>query len=145
MTFSYPGIGGKPIIATCVECLLTGKGFWVNMILDTGADDTCFPSSFASLFGHCNDHPEVKVCKNSVQGIGGFSDAYIHSVRISLLHPTKSSAKKPLIAWTSKLNNAQFVDKLNCSYGLIGMDIIREWQEITFKPVKSGILIRITI
>lgn len=115
------------------------------MLLDTGADETCFPASFASLFGHSNSHPKVQVCKNAVQGIGGFSDTYIHSVRISLLHPIKSTEKKPVIAWSSQLAKAPFVDKLNCPHGLLGMDIIREWKAISFEPNRHGIVIRITI
>jgi hypothetical protein len=115
------------------------------MILDTGADETCFPASFASLFGHDNDHPKVEVQKNAVQGIAGFSDSYIHSVRVSLLHPVKSTQKKPVIAWSSKLNKAAFVEKLECSHGLLGMDIMSEWKGVSFEPIKKGILIRITV
>lgn len=145
VTYLYPGLGGNPIIIVGVECLLTGKGFYANMILDTGSDETCFPASFAPLFGHNNKHPDVKVCKNAVQGIGGFSDTYIHSVRISLLHPVKSTQKKPVIAWSSKLNKAPFVDKLDCPHGLIGMDIMRDWKAVSFEPIKNGVLIRIVI
>lgn len=145
VTLLYPGLGGNPVIIVCVECLLTGKGFYANMILDTGSDETCFPASFASLFGHCNTHPDVKVCKDAAQGIGGFSDTYIHSVRISLLHPDKSTPKKPVIAWSSKLDKAPFVDKLECSNGLIGMDIIHDWKFLSFEPIRKGVLIRITV
>lgn len=115
------------------------------MLLDTGADETCFPASFAPLFGHSNDHPDVQVHKNAVRGIGGFSDSYIHSIRVSLLHPSKSSSKQPVIAWTSKLGKAQFIEKLDCAHGMIGMDIMREWKDVRFQPNKSGILVRITV
>jgi len=145
MTLFYPGIGGKPVIICCIQCQLTGRGYGVNMLLDTGADETCFPGSFAALFGHANDHPDVHVCKNAVRGIGGYSDTFIHSVRVGLLHPSKSTAKKPVIAWSSALARAPFVDKLDCAHGLIGMDIIREWRGLHFEPVKAGLLIRITV
>jgi hypothetical protein len=75
----------------------------------------------------------VQVCKDAVQGVGGFSDSYIHSVRISLLHPTKSTQKKPVIAWSSKLTKVPFVDKLEYPHGLLGMDIIRDWRGLNFE------------
>ena len=145
MTYSYPGLGGKPVIVVCVECLLTGRAFFVNMLLDTGSDETCFPASFAGLFGHSNSHPKVRVSKNAVQGIGGFSDTYIHSVRVSLLHPVKSTQRKPVIAWSSKFAKAPFVDKLECPHGLIGMDMISEWKSLTLESNKNGLMIRITV
>lgn len=145
MTCSYPGLGGKPVIIVCVECLLTRRAFFVNMLVDTGSDDTCFPGSFAALFGHSNSHPKVQVCKNAVRGIGGFSDTYIHSLRISLLHPVKSTQKKPVIAWSSRLAKVPFVDKLECPHGLIGMDIIREWKDLRFEPNKHGVMIRVSV
>ena len=145
MTYCFPGLGGKPVIIVCVQCLLTYRAFFVNMLLDTGSDDTCFPASFAPLFGHSNTHPKVQVCKNAVQGIGGFSDTYIHSVRVSLLHPVKSTQKKPVIAWSSKLTKAAFVDKLESPFGLIGMDLIHEWKALSFEPNKQGVMIRITV
>ena len=113
------------------------KSFFANMVLDTGADETCFPASFASLFGHCNTHPEFQVCKNAVQGIGGFSDTYIHSVRVSLLHPAKSTRRHPVIAWSSRLEKIPFVDKLDCPHGLLGMDMMREWKGLSFEPTKK--------
>jgi len=145
MTYCYPGLGGKPIIIACIECLLTGKGFWVQMLLDTGADNSCFPASLAAAFGHSNAHPGVEVHKNYVQGVGGFSDAYIHSVRVNLLHPSKSTSQKPVIAWSSALDKIPFIDRLDCGHCLIGMDIIREWKGLTIEPNKHGLLIKITV
>lgn len=115
------------------------------MLLDTGADETCFPAAFAPFFGHNNDHPHVKVCKDAVRGIGGYSDAYIHSVRVSLIHPSKSTAKNPVLAWTSAAEKAPFIEKLDSAHGLIGMDVMKEWKEIRFEPNKHGVMIRITI
>ena len=115
------------------------------MLLDTGADETCFPAAFAALFGHDNKHPGVEVRKDAVRGIGGFSDAFIHSVRVSLIHPSKSTAKKPVLAWTAKAESAPFVEKLESPHGLVGMDLMREWREIRFEPNKHGVLIRITV
>ena len=115
------------------------------MLLDTGADSTCFPAHFAKGFGHNNLHPDVEVQKDAVKGIGGTSDAYIHSVNIALLHPSKSTPKQAVIAWSSTIEKVQFVEKLDCTHGLLGMDIMREWKEVRFEPIKkSGLLIKIT-
>jgi hypothetical protein len=143
---SYPGIGGDPIILTYVECLLTGERFPAKMLLDTGASESCFPAAFASKFKHSNQHRDVKVLKDAVRGIGGFSDAYLHSVRVSLIHPSKSSKKKIVLAWEAGHTEVQFVEKFeDCDHGLIGMDIMKQWEEVRFEPHKSGVMIRITI
>ena len=116
------------------------------MLLDTGADSSCFPAAFANGFGHNNLHPEVEVQKDAVQGIGGCSDAYIHSVRIGLIHPSKSTRKETVLAWSSTIEKFQFVEKLDCRHGLLGMDVMRQWKEVGFEPIKnSGLLIRITV
>ena len=129
-----------------IQCLLTGDSYAAAMMIDTGADETCFPASLAAFFNHSNEHPDVHVKKDAVQGIGGFSDAYLHSVRISLIDPVKSSKKKHVIAWSSDLDKVPFVAKFDCTHGLIGMDIIRNWSDLTFVPQKKGgVLIRITI
>jgi hypothetical protein len=145
VTYCYPGIDGKPIIIVGVQCLLSHRGFFTSMLIDTGADETCFPASFAELFGHKNDHPHVEVIPASVQGIGGFSDSYLHSVQVSLLDPVKSTTRKPVIAWSSKIKKSPFVDKLECPHGLLGMDIMKEWREICFQPHKKGLWIKIVI
>jgi len=145
VTHCYPGLDGKPIIIVGVQCLLSNRGFYANMLVDTGADETCFPASFAALFGHRNDHPEVEVLKDSVRGIGGFSDSYLHSIRVSLLDPVKSSRRNPVIAWSSKLNKAPFVEKLECPHGILGMDVIRDWRGLSLEPHKKGLWIKVGI
>ena len=115
------------------------------MLLDTGADSSCFPASFAAGFNHDNSHPDVEMLKDEVHGIGGSSHAYVHSLRIGLIHPSKSSPQKTVLAWRSKIRKIQFVEKMNCLHGLIGMDIISEWKELCLEPVKKGVLIRITV
>jgi hypothetical protein len=101
VTLIYPGIGGRPIIAAAIRCLLSDRGYFVNMLLDTGAQETCFPAAYAHQFGHDNAHPNVEVRRNAVQGVGGASDAFLHSIQISLLDPIKTRERKPVIAWTS--------------------------------------------
>lgn len=145
MTLFYPGLGGKPIIAVAIKCGLTGRGYYSPMVLDTGADETCFPAAFAKSFGHRNDHSDVEVQKDAVQGIGGMSDSFIHSVQIGLLHPSKSTTKTPVIALMSPLKKAPFVEKLDCPHGLIGMDIIGCWKSLYFEPTKKGLKIIIRV
>jgi len=120
-------------------------GFHAPMILDTGADETCFPGSMAESFGHNNEHPDVKIEKDAVKGIGGMSDSFIHSIEVSLLDPKKSSAKKMVVAWSSGLEKTPFIEKMECPYGLIGMDIISRWKKLSFIPNKKGLGIYITI
>jgi hypothetical protein len=119
------------------------------MLLDTGADSSCFPANMAIGFGHDNHHPNVERLKDAVCGIGGASDAFIHGVCIGLIHPTKSTRHKTVLAWQSPIEKMQFVEKMDCKHGLIGMDIIRQWKELKFEPVKgnwnNGVLIRITV
>jgi hypothetical protein len=117
----------------------------VPMLIDTGADETCFPASFAVLFGHDNKHPDVQLLKDSCQGIGGSSDAFVHSVRISLVDPVKSTKKAMVLAWSHTADKAPFVEKLDCPMGLLGMDIIKEWKELNFAPSEKGLWIRITV
>ena len=134
MILRYPGLWHKPIILASVECMLTGQIFLVPMLLDTGCDQTCFPGKFAADFGHCNIHPNVK--KDIVKGVGGDSACYIHSVRISLIDPNKSSSALHVVAWKSKIKKAHFVEKLDCDMGLLGMDIINQWRSL--KLVRSA-------
>ena len=125
--------------------MLTDKCYGVNMVLDTGSEDTCFPAVLAQKFGHNNLHPDVEVQENAVQGVGGMSDAFIHSVQVNLLDPRKTHENKPVIAWTSPFTKASFIEKLDCAHGLIGMDIMQHWRSICFEPIRKGVLIRITI
>ncbi|MDE3099121.1 MAG: hypothetical protein KGJ88_06575 [Verrucomicrobiota bacterium] len=145
MTIVYPGIGGKPLIVACAKCVLSDLAWHVPMLLDTGADSSCFPAHMAGSFDHDNLHPDVVRLKNEVHGIGGTSDAFIHSVCVGLIHPSKSTRQKTVLAWQSPIEKTQFVEKMDCKHGLIGMDIMRQWKQVKFERYKkSGILISIT-
>jgi hypothetical protein len=111
--------------------------------LDTGAERTCFPGKYAAAFGHDNLHREVKV--HNMHGLGGVSKCYIHRVRLGLIHPAKSTAAQRVIAWKSKLDHASFADKLDCGFGLLGMDIIGEWRSVTVAGNSSGGQIKIVV
>ena len=143
MTLVYPAIGGRPIILAVIQDLLSSDYFLLQMLLDTGADQTCFPSKLATFFGHDNHHPDV--VKDVCNGIGGASTSYLHSVQVSLLDPQKTTQKKPVLAWTAPDKTAAFVENLDCGFGLIGMDLIKQWKHLSFEPTKQGMLIRIVV
>ncbi len=146
MTYSYPGLGGEPIVITSVKCLITGQSYSAGMIIDTGAMNTSFPACLAEVFEHSNAHPEVVRKQDAVVGVGGKSDAFLHSVQVSLIDPSKSTNTKHVVAWSSNLEKVPFIEKFESPYGLIGMDIIKNWQELSFVPRKGGgLIIRITV
>ena len=143
MILRYPGLSRKPVILASVECLMTGEIFLVPMLVDTGCDQTCFPGKLASDFGHNNLHPNVQ--QDVVKGVGGDSACYIHSLRISLIDPNKSSSIRHVIAWRSRLKKAYFVKKLDCDMGLLGMDIINQWRSFKLVSSPKGPIITIHI
>ncbi len=143
MTLVYPALLGKPIIVASVEDLLTGKRFLFPMLLDTGADETCFPARCATFFGHDNHAPRVR--RKRCHGVGGASLTYLHSVRLSLLDPVKSTKSNCVLAWTAKMKTASFVEKLEIGCGLLGMDIMKQWRSVCFENSVQGLRIRICL
>lgn len=95
------------------------------------------------FLGHNNRDPRAK--RKRCRGVGGSSLAYIHSVRLSLLDPEKSTRSKHVIAWTAKTKSASFLEKLNLGCGLLGMDIIKQWKSVCFENAAKGLQIRIRI
>ena len=132
MLVKYPSIGEKPLLFVHVEDVATGNRTLFPMLLDTGADETCFPADYAAFFGHNNMAPAVS--KKSIHGVGGKSTAYIHSVRMVLIDPVKSSKSVFVPAWSSALNKATFVTSLNMSMGLLGRDVMAEWADLSLTP-----------
>lgn len=113
------------------------------MLLDTGADETCFPARFAAFFGHDNNHPQV--VKRKCLGVGGASTTYLHSVQISLLDPAKSTRSNHVIAWTARDKQTTFIEKFDCGFGLLGMNIMKKWKSVTFESGANGPIIRIVL
>jgi len=132
MRLCYPSVGSKPIVLVLVEDIATSVLSVFPMLVDTGADETCFPASYAAFFGHNNLAP--KVVTKKIHGVGGQSQAYIHSVRLVLVDPKKSTPHNFVPAWTSSLDKASFVTQLNMSMGLLGRDVIGEWKQFTLTP-----------
>lgn len=133
MRLRYPSVGSKPILLVLVEDVDTGRRSIFPMLLDTGADETCFPANYAAFFGHNN--LARGVTKKQIHGVGGRSQAFIHSVRLVLIHPRKSTGEHFVPAWSSALNKAAFVSQLNMTMGLLGRDVIQEWKEVAFRPL----------
>jgi hypothetical protein len=139
----YSGFKGKPLILTSVEDLLTGKRFVVFMLVDTGADKTCFPEKFAAFFGHDNSDRRVK--RDTCRGIGGSCRTYIHSIQVSLLNPRKPLKHPGAIAWTSAIPRTEFVEKMDTGFGLLGMDVIKQWKSLTIQTTGKGLTIKISV
>ncbi|MEI6564265.1 MAG: hypothetical protein WCO42_08200 [bacterium] len=135
MLLKYPSVGDKPLLFVHVEDVATRNRTLFPMLLDTGADETCFPAAYAVYFGHNNLAPAVS--NKFIHGVGGKSTAYVHSVRLVLIDPVKSSNNSFVSAWSSALNKASFVTSLNMSMGLLGRDVMAEWKDLSFAPTPS--------
>ena len=135
MRLCYPSVGSKPVLLVLVEDVITGVRSVFPMLVDTGADETCFPASYAAFFGHNNLAPAV--VEKNIHGVGGQSQAFIHSVRLVLIDPKKSTPHHFVPAWTSSLGKASFISQLNMSMGLLGRDIIGEWKQFTLTPTPT--------
>ena len=92
MRLSYPSVGSKPVLLALVEDIATGTRSVFPMLLDTGADETCFPANYAAFFGHNNLAPAV--VKKQIHGVGGQSQAFVHSIRLILSQIGKRSFVK---------------------------------------------------
>ena len=143
MELIYPYSGSRPVIIVSIENGLTGNCYLFQMLLDTGAERTCFPARYASSFGHDNHHKNVKT--HEMHGLGGPCKCYLHSIRLGLIDPIKSTAANRVIAWKSKPAQASFAEKLDCGFGLLGMDIMSEWSNIALSGKSSGGQVRILI
>ncbi len=128
------------MVMASVECLLTGNIFVIPMLIDTGCDETSFPCDWATAFGHNNQDRRVK--KDWCDGVGGGSVTYLHSVQVSLLDPRK---KDRVVVWTSTIPKTPFIEKLTCKFGLIGMDVIKQWKSFRLENTRKGLQIVIKI
>lgn len=118
-----------------VDCM-SGLSYVFPMLLDTGADQTAFPASYAAFIGH--DNLAQKVISVKIGGIGGKSNAYLHSVKVACLDPVTSTAKNLIHSWTSSLDKALFIEKLSTPTGLLGRDVMREWKRVSFSPLNQS-------
>ena len=125
----------QPIIPMVIDDYTTGRLYIFPMLFDTGADRTAFPASYAAIIGH--DNKAQKVVTVNTGGVGGKSAAFLHSVRVGLLDPEKSSAHNLVRPWTSGLDKALFIEKLTTPTGLSGRKLMRERKRVTLLLVEN--------
>ena len=129
------------MVFVSVENPLTGKKVDFKMLLDTGSCHTCLPTRFAFHFGLKNHENEDQ--SHQTQGIGCTVKRYLHRLRIGLIDPTSRGSRD--VVWVSRLEQISFIKELEGVFGILGMDIISEWKELTLLPEGDGGKVRITV
>ncbi|MBT3296246.1 MAG: hypothetical protein HN383_13315 [Verrucomicrobia bacterium] len=129
---SYPCLGDVPALFINVINARSKRKQLFQMLVDTGASHTSIPASFASSFGHDNTAPDVATTE--VNGIGGKSLAYIHTLRVELIDPQAKTWAKLVSPWRSPKLPVLFIDKMDTQIGLLGRDILQRWSGIAFLP-----------
>lgn len=130
---SYPSLGETPILFMQIIHPETGQARIFQMLVDTGATKTCLPAHFAASFGHDNRHPLVK--KTTARGLGDSSPAFVHTLKVALIDPDATEQEKLRTFWTSPVHEVLFVEKMATKFGLLGRDVLSQWQQICFRPM----------
>jgi hypothetical protein len=128
----YPCIGDVPALFINIINARSKRKQLFQMLVDTGASHTSIPASFASSFGHDNTAPGVAT--SEVNGIGGKSPAFIHTLRVELIDPQAKTWTKLVSPWRSPKLPVLFVEKMDTQIGLLGRDILQRWSAIGFLP-----------
>lgn len=68
-----------------------------------------------------------------MKGIGFDWTGHFHGFRFGLV----DHLLKPPV-WESTVSEIPFVENLDANYGLLGMDVIRQWKELSIMPSPSG-------
>lgn len=68
-------------------------------------------------------------------GVGGDCSGLVFPFRFGLLHSRKFT-DPPL--WEASDCEVVFLNNLDRRFGLIGMDVIRQWRAMTFEPRATG-------
>lgn len=133
---TYPSLGETPILFVQIIHPDTGQTRIFQMLVDTGATRTCLPAHFAAFLGHDNRNPLVE--KAEPNGLGGSSTAYVHTLRMALIDP-ESTAREPMRAfWSSPVMPVLFAEKLETKFGLLGRDVLAQWQQTCFRPTTGN-------
>lgn len=130
---SFPGLGETPILFVQIVHPETRQARIFQMLVDTGATVTCLPARFTAFFGHNNLNPKVKQVET--RGLGGTSKAYVHTLRMALIDPEATEQEKLRTLWTSSVMEVLFVEKLATQFGLLGRDVLAQWQQTSFRPM----------
>ena len=128
----YPSLGDSPTVFVNIINSKTGRPHMFQMLVDTGASRTCLPANRAAFLGHDNTHHGVK--KTTVRGVGGDSDAFVHTLRLELIDPEGKIWSKLVPPWRSKVIPVHFVEKMQTQAGILGRDVLSLWQHVGFKP-----------
>ena len=133
---TYPSLGDSPIIFVQFIHPQTRQNRIFQMVVDTGASSTCLPAHLAMFIGHDNRNPRVE--KTVVQGVGGTSMAFVHTMRLALIDPDTVEQDKLRIFWTSPVQQVLFVEKMATQTGLLGRDLLARWKQVGFCPTRQN-------
>lgn len=133
---TYPSLGDTPLILVQFIHPQTRQNRIFQMVVDTGSSSTCLPAHLAAFIGHDNRNPLVK--KTEVQGVGGASMAFVHTMRLALIDPDTTEQQKLRTFWTSPVVQVLFVEKLTTQTGLLGRDVLSQWKQVRFCPTKGN-------
>jgi len=129
---SYPSLGDLPILLVNIINSRTGGEQMFQMLVDTGSARTCLPADRAEFFGHNNQDQQVKT--TTIRGIGGPAKAHIHTLRIELVDPLGRTWRKLMPPWRSAMKPVLFTETIDLKTGILGRDILSQWESVTFRP-----------
>ena len=133
----YPSLGDSPTLFVNIVNPLTHKPRIFQMLVDTGASRTCLPADRAEFLGHKNHEAGVKTTE--VRGIGGKSVAFIHTLKIELIDPEGRIWRKLIPPWKSGVMPVLFVEKMETQTGILGRDILSQWERIGFRATPRAL------
>jgi hypothetical protein len=128
--------GNLPVIFASIRCINENRIFRLKFLIDTGSCMTVVPAFRAMQFGHDNNHPDVEPF--SMAGLGGTVTGYWHSFRFGLF----CGFTNPPV-WESAHQKLCFANEFS-NYGLLGMDVIKQWKEFRLIPTQHGGRISLT-
>ena len=133
---SYPSLGDSPTIFVNIINPQTGRPQIFQMLVDTGASRTCLPAVRAAFLGHDNLDGLVKTTE--ISGVGGKSNAFIHTLRLELIDPEGNIWRKLIPPWRSEFMPVLFVEKMETQAGILGRDILEQWKHLGFRPTPKA-------
>ena len=129
---SYPSLGDLPILLVNIINSKTGGAQMFQMLVDTGSARTCLPADRAEFFGHDNQNQRVKT--TTIHGVGGAAKAHIHTLQLVLIDPLGRTWRKLIPPWRSAMIPVLFAETIDTKTGILGRDILGQWESVTFRP-----------
>ena len=133
----YPCLGDSPTLFVNIINTRTKRPQIFQMLVDSGASRTCLPANRAAFLGHDNSEPRVKT--TVVQGIGGKSTAFVHTLRFELIDPEGKTWTRLIPPWRSSVMPVLFVEKMETQSGILGRDVLSLWHQICFRPTPKSL------